>query len=313
MGRARHWLVAGLVVTVAASALLVRDWWPEPAAGTASGVAASPAAVSVASPAPSPPAASHPPVSPAPTTERPLTGTATVATLTSNLADLFGAGNSFSVAGLDLTTGHSIRAGATAGMSEASIVKLDILQAWLYQEQQDGEGLDSGEMADAAAMMEQSDNAAGDRIFVDESGNSGLGSYNRVLGLTHTALDPNGTWGLSTTSAADQLSLLKALVSAHSPLTAASRNYALTLMSQVEADQTWGISAAADRGAPSQLKNGWLNIDSDGGLWAVNSDGLTTVRGHKLLLVVLSQHQPDFQTGVNRVQAAAVALAAALN
>ena len=105
---------------------------------------------------------------------------------------------------------------------------------------------------------------------------------------------------------------MKQLVSSKSALTAASRGYALNLMGQVESDQQWGISAAADRGASSQLKNGWLNIDRDNGLWAVNSAGLTTAGGHKVLLVVLSQHQPDFQTGVNRVEAAARQLAAAL-
>ena len=86
----------------------------------------------------------------------------------------------------------------------------------------------------------------------------------------------------------------------------------MQLMGDVESDQQWGISAAADRNAASQLKNGWLNIDRDNGLWAVNSAGITTSGGHKVLLVVLSQHQPDFRTGVNRVEAAARQLAAAL-
>jgi hypothetical protein len=120
-------------------------------------------------------------------------------------------------------------------------------------------------------------------------------------------------WGLSVTSAADQLRLMRALVSTGSPLTAASRQYALQLMGGVEADQDWGVSAAADPGASTQLKNGWLNIDSDDGLWAVNSVGLTTSGGDPMLLAVLSQHNPDYQTGVNRVQAGAKLLAGALN
>jgi hypothetical protein len=229
--------------------------------------------------------------------------------LSAKLTALFGPGDSFSVAGYDLSTKRSIVAGAGSGMTEASIVKLDILQTALYRQQR---GLATFDDDDVADMMEHSDNAAADRVFRTDNGNSGLQNYNDLIGLGHTALDPGGLWGLSTTAATDQLTLLKQLVSGSSPLNAASRAYALNLMSQVEPDQTWGISAGADAGAKSQLKNGWLSIDRDHGLWAVNSDGITTVGGHKVLLVVLSQHQPDFRTGVNRVEAAARQLAAAL-
>lgn len=229
--------------------------------------------------------------------------------LTNDLRARFGTGDSFSVAALDLTTGHAINAGAGSGMAEASVVKLDILQTALYQQQQGQYELDE---ADAIAMMDNSDNVAADQIFDAVGGNDALRAYNQRLGMTSTELDPGGIWGLSTTSATDQLRLLKALVSASSPLTASSQSYTLGLMGQVESDQDWGVSAAADPGTATALKNGWLDIDSDGGLWAVNSTGLSTVGGHRVLLVVLSQHQPDYQSGVDRVQAAARALAAAL-
>jgi len=230
--------------------------------------------------------------------------------LSANLSSLFGGpADSFSVAGYDLVTGRTVSAGAGAGMTEASVVKLDILETALYHRQQTGYAFNEG---DAEAMMENSDNAAADRVFDYDDGNTGLQRYNDLVGLAHTQLDPTETWGLSTTAAADQLTLLKQLISSKSILNPTSRGYALQLMGDVEADQQWGISAAADQGASPQLKNGWLNIDRDGGLWAVNSVGLTTLGGHRVLLVVLSQHQPDFQTGVNRVEAAARQLAAAL-
>ncbi len=230
--------------------------------------------------------------------------------LAASLQKLFGPGDSFSVAGYDLTTGQRIAAGAGGGMTEASIVKLDILETALYRNQTGQGGLDDD---DIAAMIEHSDNNAADRVYRADNRNTGLQSYNDLIGLAHTQLDPTGAWGLSTTAATDQLILLTQLTSSTSALNAASRAYALNLMGQVELDQTWGISAAADAGAKSRLKNGWLNIDRDNGLWAVNSDGLTTSGGHPVLLVVLSQHQPDFQTGVNRVQAAAKQLATALH
>lgn len=216
------------------------------------------------------------------------------------------------MAALDLTTGRSARAGAGSGMVLASLVKLDILETLLYQHQRSGQPLTDGQDDDVELMIEHSDNGAADRLFRLAGRNTGLGGYNTVLGLRSTVLNTEGLWGLSTTSADDQLLLLRALASAGSPLTATSRQYALSLMGEVEADQRWGVSAAADPGSATALKNGWLGVDDDQGRWAVNSGGIVRVGGHQVLMVVLSQHQPGFSTAVDRVQRAAVKLAAAL-
>lgn len=257
-----------------------------------------------ASTTPTRPSSRPPTASPSPSRPK-----LTVRQLTASLQALFGSGDSFSVAGYDLATGRSIVTGAGSGMTEASVVKLDILETALYHRQQTGYDFSED---DVEAMMENSDNAAADRVFGYDGGNGGLQQYNGLIGLRQTQLEPTGVWGLSTTAASDQLELLKQLVSGKSVLNSTSRGYALQLMGDVEPDQTWGISAAADHGASSELKNGWLNIDSDNGLWAVNSAGLTTSGGHQMLLVVLSQHQPDYQSGVNRVEVAASKLAATL-
>lgn len=225
---------------------------------------------------------------------------------------MFGTGTSYSVAALDLTTGRSVRAGAGAGMVLASLVKLDILETLLYQRQRSAQPLTAGQQADVEAMIEHSDNGAADRLFKLIGRETGLRGYNAVLGLHHTVVNTEGLWGLSTTSADDQLLLLQALASARSPLSATSRRSALALMADVESDQRWGVSAAADAGSTPLLKNGWLGVDDDQGRWAVNSGGLVRVGGHQVLMAVLSQHGPDFSTGVNRVQRAAVELAAAL-
>jgi beta-lactamase class A len=172
--------------------------------------------------------------------------------------------------------------------------------------------LTGGQEDDVEAMIEHSDNAAADRLFRVVGRDAGLGRYNAVLGLHETVLNTQGLWGLSTTSAADQLLLLRALVSSGSPLTAASRRYALNLLGQVEADQRWGVSAAGDPGSTTLNKNGWLGVDADRGRWAINSAGVVRVGGHQVLMAVLSQHQPDFSTGVGRVERAARMLAATL-
>jgi beta-lactamase class A len=309
----RRILIAASVVVVAGTTMALRLTTSSSDAQSSTAqtrsTSSSPPAVAEAPGTADRPTASPATSSAAAESEGALSAAAASTALTTSLRNLFGTGDSFSVAALDLSTGRMITAGAASGMSEASLVKLDILQTALYQQQQGETTLDE---ADAVEMMDNSDNEAADQIFGAVGGNDALRAYNLRLGLTNTELDTDGIWGLSTTSASDQLRLLKALVSASSPLTASSRSYALDLMAQVEADQTWGVSAAADPGAATELKNGWLDIDSDDGLWAVNSAGTTILDGHRALLVVLSQHQPDYQSGVDRVQAAAKALAAAL-
>jgi beta-lactamase class A len=249
------------------------------------------------------PATRTPSSAPAPVTAERLAG---------DLDRIFGAGDSYSVAVLDLSTGRSSRLGASGGMVLASLVKLDFLETLLYQHQLSGRPLSTAQAGDAEAMIEQSDNAAADRIWNAVGNNSEVRSYNSLLGLHDTVFDADGRWGLSTTSARDQLALLQALTSARSPLTPASRQYALELMSHVESDQRWGVSAAGDPGSDPAAKNGWLDIDSDDGRWAVNSAGVLRVAGHPVLMVVLCQHQPDYSTAVARVQQAAVKLATSL-
>lgn len=200
--------------------------------------------------------------------------------------------------------------GAGGGMVTASLIKLNLLSTLLHQHQLSGRPLTQGQLRDARAMMARSDNAAADRIWRAVGGNAGLRRHNAMLGLRDTVLDADGRWGLSTTSARDQVLLLQALTSTGSPLDAASRRYALALMGEVQSDQRWGVSAAGDPGSSPALKNGWLGVDSDGGRWVANSVGVLRIGGHQVLMVVLSQHQPDHSTAVARVRQAAIALAA---
>jgi beta-lactamase class A len=266
---------------------------PAGAAATApAGVAAAPAGVAATAPLPARPSAAQ---------------------QAGCLNRLFGGGgDSYSVAALDLSTGRSVRLGAGGGMVAASLVKLDFLQALLHQHQLSGRPLSPSQHHDARAMMRRSDNAAADRIWAAVGGNTGLRRYNSLLGLRDTVFDADGRWGLSTTSADDQMLLLQALTSTSSPLEAASRRYALELMGQVQSDQRWGVSAAGDPGSDPAIKNGWLGVDADGGRWVANSAGVLQVGGRQVLMVVLSQHQPGYSTAVARVRQAALDVAAGL-
>jgi hypothetical protein len=60
------------------------------------------------------------------------------------------------------------------------------------------------------------------------------------------------------------------------------------------------------------VKNGWLNIDDDGGRWVVNSDGIVTVAGHRVLLAVMTRHNAGEQDGISLVETVSREVAAAL-
>ncbi|MGW1465127.1 serine hydrolase [Streptomyces sp. NPDC002308] len=218
-----------------------------------------------------------------------------------------------SVAVLDTESGASGGYESTAGQTfdTASIVKVDILAALLLTAQDEGRELTASERASAATMIENSDNASATRLLQVVGGESALDAANERLGLTGTTA--SHAWGLSQTTAADQVRLLEAVFApsggtAGSPLSADSRAYVQELMGQVEADQRWGVSAA---GGDALLKNGWMPRTTTG-LWDINSVGRVESGGRTYLVAVLSDGHATQQAGITLVEAAAKAAVGAV-
>ncbi|MFC1400005.1 MULTISPECIES: serine hydrolase [Streptacidiphilus] len=232
-----------------------------------------------------------------------------LATAESSLVSGF-SGN-VSVAALDLDTGATADYGNTGNSYDtASIVKVDILATLLLQTQDSG-GLSSAQKALATSMIEQSDNDAASTLWNEIGGADGLNAANRTFGLTGTTGGSNGNWGLTQTTAADQLTLLQVVFGDDSPLDSASQKYLQGLMGQVESDQAWGVSAAADSGTATELKNGWLQR-SQSGLWDVNSIGKVTVDGHSVLIAVVSDGGSTEAGSISLVESVASAAANAI-
>lgn len=186
----------------------------------------------------------------------------------------------------------------------ASIAKVGILAALLLQAQDEGRTLTPTERATAQRMITRSDNAAADTLWSQIGGAPGLARAGTQLGLTETTPGPEGHWGLTTTTAADQLRLLAAVTEPDSPLNARSRTFMADLMGNIVADQSWGVSAAADPDTGFMLKNGWLPRSATG-LWVVNSIGVVHHGGHRVLVAVLSDNQPSQKAGIDLVEKAA--------
>ncbi|WP_330280259.1 class A beta-lactamase-related serine hydrolase [Streptomyces sp. NBC_00569] len=226
---------------------------------------------------------------------------------------------SVAVSALDGATDGAVYDG-TSAFDTASIVKVDILAALLLRAQDEGRALTAQERAYATAMIENSDNASATALWQAIGGADGLDAANLTLGLTGTRAGAGGEWGLTRTTAEDQLTLLRAVFgtegtesakSAGSGLSAASRAYVAGLMGRIAADQRWGVSAAADSASVCALKNGWLPRSATG-LWDINSVGRVSVGGQRYLVSVLSDGNATKEAGVALVEGVAKAAVSVL-
>ncbi|GAB2734330.1 hypothetical protein GCM10010442_64730 [Kitasatospora kifunensis] len=188
---------------------------------------------------------------------------------------------------------------------------MDILSALLLQAQDQGTPLTASQQSLATAMIENSDNDSATALWNEIGQDSGLNAANKRFGLTATSGGTDGYWGLTSTTADDQVRLLRQVFSSDSLLSSTSRSYLQGLLGQVESDQRWGVSAAAS-GSDYAVKNGWLPR-SDTGLWVINSIGMVERNGHELLIAVVSDGNPDESSGISLVQSVAQAAAASLN
>ncbi|GAA4963168.1 hypothetical protein GCM10023238_33160 [Streptomyces heliomycini] len=113
-------------------------------------------------------------------------------------------------------------------------------------------------------MIENSDNDSTSALWRAIGTADGLDAANERFGLTRTAGGDGPLWGLTQTTATDQIALLRQVFgTADTELGEASRAYVRELMERIAAGQRWGVSAAAD-GAAWALKNGWLRRSTTG-------------------------------------------------
>ncbi|WP_398660658.1 serine hydrolase [Streptomyces misionensis] len=220
------------------------------------------------------------------------------------VTDLFG-DNEMSVAVQDTASGKRAAFGDDT-FDTASIVKVDILATLLLQAQDAGRRLTARERGYAAEMIENSDNDSTSALWTEIGSAQGLDAANRRLGLTQTRGGDGTVWGVTQTTAQDQVRLLQNVFGDPSPLSSASRAYIQDLMGHVAVDQAWGVSAAADDDSPTALKNGWLQR-SRTRTWDVNSIGRIERDGRVYLLAVLLNGCSTEEVGIELVEQASVA------
>ncbi|MGM9892384.1 serine hydrolase [Limosilactobacillus sp.] len=175
----------------------------------------------------------------------------------------------------------------------ASTVKVAILAGLLHKQ--------SGKLSDhqsslAKAMIEQSDNNATTTLFDSLGGQQGLQSTFDQFGMSASTARKN--WGLSTTTPRDQVKLLNNIFYHSKILSQQDQDYINDLMSNVDADQNWGISADSNRFA---IKNGWLNYGDS--KWMVNSIGyVKNNNGTDYTIAIYTDRNSTMQTGQQTIE-----------
>jgi hypothetical protein len=209
----------------------------------------------------------------------------------------------------DVRTGQTWSLGQGKPQAEASIVKLDILETLLAQHRADSTVLPAQDMSLAEAMIEDSDNAAATSLWDAVGGATGIRSFNAGAGLAHTipsaCVDCPGFpwpgWGLTTTTPADQIALLRELLQPNAQLTAAQQKYALGLLENVTDSQRWGVTGGVSSRAKVALKNGWLPLTSADSNWQVNSIGWVSGDSRNYVIAVLTTGNPTEQYGIDTI------------
>ncbi len=214
------------------------------------------------------------------------------------------------VAVADQVSGVSCGANDRSRFRSASIIKVTTVATMLWQADREGREPTTTERSWAKRAITVSDNDAQSALWQHVGSSTGVSEFLEAAAMTRTIPGTGGAWGLTQVTAEDQARLLGVLTRP-GLLSEQSRSYELGLMRQVESDQAWGVSAAAeDTGESVALKNGWLVYPS---LWVVNSIGYITGSGHRFTLVVLSEGSSTMAAGISAAESIADSIGDVIN
>jgi beta-lactamase class A len=182
----------------------------------------------------------------------------------------------------------------------ASVFKVMVMAGTLLDAQSDGRPLTSWERSQLVPMITESANAPVRALWRHFGGSPWFRDQTRIFGLEDTIAvgDGEGVWGRTTTSAEDQVDLLRqVLLGEWGPLRSQYRAEAWDLMTSVVRSQTWGVTEGVPAGWTVAQKNGFAGhiANSVGFVQAPRSD-----EGY--VIAVLSNGWSDWTRGAAVVE-----------
>lgn len=167
----------------------------------------------------------------------------------------------------------------------ASAIKVAILEALLLKTQEEDREMTADEERLASAMITISDNEATTALFRRVGGKEAMEGFYRSIGATTTANNVDSSWGLTKTTAADQLLVVRLFADENDLLTDENRAIVETMLEGVVETQRWGIPAGVRDDSTALVKNGWLPYANT---WHVNSIGHVKSSDHDYAIAVLA-------------------------
>jgi beta-lactamase class A len=200
----------------------------------------------------------------------------------------------------DTRTGCHYRLSHDNRQRTASVFKVMVMAGTLLEAQDDGRAVTTWEMSQLDPMITESANGPVRSLWNSFGAAPWYRNQGRVFGLDDTTVrgDDGSAWGLTTTSAADQVDLLRqVLLGDWGPLSAEYRAVAIDLMTDVAPSQTWGVTAGVPDNWTVAQKNGFAGI-------TINSVGWVDEPGSSdgYLVAILSQGWPDHPSGIAAVE-----------
>jgi beta-lactamase class A len=204
------------------------------------------------------------------------------------------------IAVYDKSTGITAHySNASGTFNSASVAKLSILEVLLLQNQQQNiSGLTTDQLSEADPMIENSDDNAATNLWDSIGQGDALNAFYQEIGATGSISSDH--WGLTQTTALDQLKVMNQVAYPGGLLSVASADQANEIMNCIESDQLWGVSAGVPPDVSIQLKDGWLDYDQG---WNVNSVGHVHGDGQDYTIAVLTNNNSTEQDGINTVEA----------
>jgi len=221
------------------------------------------------------------------------------------VADRFG-GHHMTATAHDTRSGCTWRLNPGMRVSTASVVKVEVGTGVLLAAQRQGRGLNPGEQARLWPMITESANGPTTELWTALGGAPAMAQLDRTFGLGATT--PSGpVWGLTSTTADDQVHLLRQVVLGEGGiLDAAHRAPLVQAMGSVVESQRWGVTAGAPAGTVVRQKNGFAGSACCG--WRVNSVGVIEHVGGPVVLAVLSDGWASMAQGIPPIESVARAV-----
>ena len=192
----------------------------------------------------------------------------------------------------------------------ASVFKVMVMAGTLLEAQNDGRPLTPWEVGQLEPMITESANAPVRALWRSFGGSPWFSRQTEIFGLEQTDAvgDSAGVWGRTTTSAKDQVDLMRQLLLGEwGPLREPYRQVAWGLMTSVVSSQTWGVTEGVPIGWVVAQKNGFAGH-------IANSVGFVqepaTTEGYAI--AVLSNGWSNWTEGVAAVERIADWVSAAL-